>query len=105
MACAPDQRTQAPDPGRGPRARAPVGDECLRPCPSALGTHPGGRRQGREGGTHRQAPPFPARWRGRDAHTIGASLNTTLMSYSGTCDIGINIDTAAVPDPDVLVAC
>ena len=37
--------------------------------------------------------------------TIGASVNTTLMSYNGNCDIGINIDTAAVPDPDVLVAC
>ena len=37
--------------------------------------------------------------------TIGASLNTTLLSYAGTCHIGINIDTAAVPDPDVLVAC
>jgi diacylglycerol O-acyltransferase / wax synthase len=37
--------------------------------------------------------------------TIGASLNTTLVSYAGTCDIGINIDTAAVPDPDVLLDC
>jgi len=37
--------------------------------------------------------------------TIGASLNTTLLSYAGTCDVGINIDTAAVPDPDVLLAC
>jgi diacylglycerol O-acyltransferase / wax synthase len=37
--------------------------------------------------------------------TIGASLNTTLVSYAGTCHIGINIDTAAVPDPDVLLAC
>jgi hypothetical protein len=37
--------------------------------------------------------------------TIGASLNITLMSYDGTCDIGINIDTAAVPDPDVLLGC
>ena len=37
--------------------------------------------------------------------TIGASINTTLMSYDGTCDIGINIDTAAVPDPDVLLDC
>jgi len=37
--------------------------------------------------------------------TIGASLNTTLLSYGGTCDIGINIDTAAVPDPDVLLDC
>ena len=37
--------------------------------------------------------------------TIGASVNTTLMSYNGSCDIGVNIDTAAVPDPDVLLAC
>jgi diacylglycerol O-acyltransferase / wax synthase len=37
--------------------------------------------------------------------TIGTSLNTTLLSYAGTCDIGINIDTAAIPDPDVLLAC
>ncbi len=37
--------------------------------------------------------------------TIGASLNTTLLSYAGTCLIGINIDTAAAPDPDVLLAC
>ena len=37
--------------------------------------------------------------------TIGASVNTTLMSYNGTCDIGINIDTAAVPDPDILIGC
>jgi diacylglycerol O-acyltransferase / wax synthase len=37
--------------------------------------------------------------------TIGASVNTTLMSYDGTCDIGINIDTAAVPDPDILLGC
>ncbi len=37
--------------------------------------------------------------------TIGAALNITLVSYAGTCDIGINIDTAAVPDPDVMLAC
>jgi len=37
--------------------------------------------------------------------TIGASLNATLLSYAGTCHIGINIDSAAVPDPDVLLAC
>jgi diacylglycerol O-acyltransferase / wax synthase len=37
--------------------------------------------------------------------TIGTSLNTTLMSYAGTCHIGINIDTAAVPDPVVLLSC
>ncbi len=37
--------------------------------------------------------------------TIGTSLNVTLLSYGGTCHIGINIDTAAAPDPDVLLAC
>jgi diacylglycerol O-acyltransferase / wax synthase len=37
--------------------------------------------------------------------TIGAALNTTLLSYDGTCHIGVNIDTAAVPDPDVMLAC
>lgn len=37
--------------------------------------------------------------------TIGTSLNTTLLSYAGSCDIGINIDTAAIPDPQVLLAC
>jgi WS/DGAT/MGAT family acyltransferase len=37
--------------------------------------------------------------------TIGAALNTTLLSYDGTCHIGVNIDTAAVPDPEVLLAC
>ena len=37
--------------------------------------------------------------------TIGAALNVTLMSYCGTCCVGINIDTGAVPDPDVMVDC
>jgi len=37
--------------------------------------------------------------------TIGASLNTTLLSYAGTCHIGIIIDTAAAPDPEVLLGC
>jgi diacylglycerol O-acyltransferase / wax synthase len=37
--------------------------------------------------------------------TIGAALNTTLLSYADTCHIGINIDTAAAPDPDVLLDC
>jgi diacylglycerol O-acyltransferase / wax synthase len=37
--------------------------------------------------------------------TVGASVNTTLMSYDGTCGIGVNIDTAAVPDPDILLDC
>ena len=37
--------------------------------------------------------------------TVGASLNVTLLSYDGTCGVGVNVDTAAVADPDVLVAC
>ena len=37
--------------------------------------------------------------------TIGAALNVTLMSYCGTCCVGVNIDTGAVPDPDVLMDC
>ncbi len=37
--------------------------------------------------------------------TIGAALNVTLMSYCGTCFVGLNIDTGAVPDPDVLMDC
>ncbi|HEX6425194.1 MAG TPA: wax ester/triacylglycerol synthase domain-containing protein [Acidimicrobiales bacterium] len=37
--------------------------------------------------------------------TIGSALNVTLLSYDGTCWIGINADTAAVPDPDVLTGC
>ena len=37
--------------------------------------------------------------------TIGTALNTTLVSYDDTCDIGINTDTAAVSDPHILLAC
>lgn len=37
--------------------------------------------------------------------TIGAALNVTLLSYNGTCGIGVNVDTAAVPDPGALAAC
>jgi WS/DGAT/MGAT family acyltransferase len=37
--------------------------------------------------------------------TIGAAVNVTLMSYEDRCCIGVNVDTAAVPDPERLVAC
>ena len=37
--------------------------------------------------------------------TIGAALNVTLLSYCGTCNIGVTTDTGAVPDPDELVEC
>ncbi len=35
----------------------------------------------------------------------GAAANLTLLSYLDHCNIGINTDPAAVPDPEVLVAC
>jgi diacylglycerol O-acyltransferase len=37
--------------------------------------------------------------------TIGAAVNATLMSYAGVCNIGINIDTGAIDDPDLWLAC
>ncbi len=37
--------------------------------------------------------------------TTGAALNVTLLSYRGTCCVGCTIDTAAVPDPEVMMGC
>jgi diacylglycerol O-acyltransferase / wax synthase len=37
--------------------------------------------------------------------TTGTAVNVTLLSYCGTCCAGVNIDTAAVPDPDLLTRC
>ena len=37
--------------------------------------------------------------------TLGAALNVTLLSYCGTCNVGVTTDTGAVPDPDVLMEC
>ena len=37
--------------------------------------------------------------------TIGAALNVTLLSYNGTCGVGVTVDTAAVPDIEVFMAC
>ncbi|MEE6177981.1 wax ester/triacylglycerol synthase domain-containing protein [Mycobacterium sp. 050134] len=33
--------------------------------------------------------------------TIGASVNVTLLTYVDTCSLGINVDSAAIPDFDV----
>ena len=35
----------------------------------------------------------------------GAATNITLLSYLDELQIGVNVDTAAVPDPDVFLAC
>ncbi len=37
--------------------------------------------------------------------TIGSALNITLLTYAGTCFVAVSCDTAAVPDPDLLVEC
>ena len=36
--------------------------------------------------------------------TLGSAANITLMSYRGTCHIGVDTDGGAVPDPDVFIA-
>ena len=35
--------------------------------------------------------------------TLGAAVNFTLMSYGAVCNIGINTDAGAIPDPDILM--
>ena len=35
--------------------------------------------------------------------TLGSAVNFTLMSYGDICNVGINTDAGAVPDPEVLV--
>lgn len=35
----------------------------------------------------------------------GSAINATLLSYCGTAAVGLNIDPAAVPDPEVLQDC
>jgi diacylglycerol O-acyltransferase / wax synthase len=37
--------------------------------------------------------------------TIGASANLTLMSYDGTCCVGVTTDAGAIPDPDLFLTC
>ncbi len=35
--------------------------------------------------------------------TAGSSVNLTLMSYCGTCSVGVHADTAAIPDAEVFL--
>lgn len=37
--------------------------------------------------------------------TAGSSMNVTLMSYAGTCCVGVDLDTAAVTDTALMVRC
>ena len=36
---------------------------------------------------------------------IGASANFTLMSYAGTCNIGLTADRGAITNPEELMSC
>jgi len=53
--------------------------------------------------------PFPLYLGGAEIQQIyafgplsGTATNVTLLSHAGTCCIGVNVDTAAIPDPDEL---
>jgi hypothetical protein len=53
--------------------------------------------------------PFPLYLGGAEIDQIyafgplsGTSTNITLLSHSGTCCVGVNVDSAAFPDPDAL---
>jgi len=37
--------------------------------------------------------------------TAGSSMNVTLMSYAGTCCVGVDLDTAAVTDTALMMRC
>lgn len=39
------------------------------------------------------------------APLAGAAVNVTLLSHCGTCCIGVNVDSVAVPDSDTFVRC
>ena len=39
------------------------------------------------------------------APLTGAAVNVALVSHAGTACIGVNMDRAAVADPDFLVSC
>lgn len=37
--------------------------------------------------------------------TTGTAANVTLLSYRGACHVGVNMDSGAVPDPGLFMAC
>lgn len=62
--------------------------------------------------TNVPGPPFPVYMAGaKVTHMIpfapkgGAAVNVGLMSYAGQAEIGVNVDTEAVSDPDFLMEC
>ena len=62
--------------------------------------------------TNVPGPPIPLYTSGALVEAIvpfapkgGAAANVALMTYNGTAFIGMNIDTRAIPDPEVFVEC
>lgn len=62
--------------------------------------------------TNVPGPPFPVYLAGAQVTTLvpfapksGAAINIALLTYNGTANFGINVDPAAVPDPDEFTAC
>ena len=60
--------------------------------------------------TNVPGPPIPVYFAGAEilrmlpyAPKAGAAVNCALMSYNGVAQVGVNIDTLAVPDPAELV--
>ncbi len=37
--------------------------------------------------------------------TIGSALNATLVTYDASCFVGVNVDTGAIPDGDLMLEC
>lgn len=57
-------------------------------------------------------PPFPVYLAGARvtgyipfSPTIGAAVNITLLSYNGTCGVGVTFDTSAIPDTAMFMSC
>ena len=62
--------------------------------------------------TNVPGPPFPVFMAGAAVTRMiplapkgGAAVNVALMSYNGNAEIGVNIDTEAVSDPEMLMGC
>ena len=99
--------------GRNERSLAAHERDRRAAQPDAVGSgrqHAQARRLPRERRSRPDVPRVPGRrraWSATSAFgpTTGSSVNLTLLSYDGTCCVGVTIDTAAVPDPDVLVEC
>jgi WS/DGAT/MGAT family acyltransferase len=81
-----------------------------RPATSALAA---GMMKGTDvAATNVPGPPIPVYVAGAKVVQLvpfapkgGAAMNVALMSYDGRCEFGVNLDTAAIYDHDVMVRC